>query len=82
MLMGYSRKNRNRGGGWLGHGISWDIGERAYGNFRGTVKAKLEVEFPGILVFDLGISKRFTKLCRISRASFFSVEFRRVKRKI
>lgn len=52
------------------------VEERACGNWRGQFKSKLNfkgclrkthVEFPFVLVFDLGISKRgVTKFCRIS----------------
>ena len=51
--------------GW-GHGFSRGIAERACGNSRGTLKKKWDfqgcsrkshLEFPWVLVFDLGISK-------------------------
>ena len=52
--------------------------------FLSVIAFYLHVEFPWVLVFDLGISKGrgVTKFCRISRGESFSVEFLRVKGQI
>ena len=40
---------------------------------------KKNVEFPGVLVFGLGIPRDLTQFCRISRVGAFCLEFPGVK---
>ena len=67
VLFGYSRKKQNKGG-WFGQGhgisrgteeISWENSKvqlKKKWNFQGCCR-KIHVEFPWVLVFELGILK-------------------------
>ena len=89
--MGHSRKITKGGGTWNFQGY-WlkkqfqciTPPQKRKWNFQGPWKflagmfkiEQLQVEFPLVLIFDLGISKGVTQFCRVSRSeSLFSPEF-------